>query len=486
MEANPRRDYWPTDGWHVSTPEQQGLDSDMLADMIDRIDAGDYGIDSVTVVRNGYLVFDVTFHPFPPHTGHIIHSCTKSVVASLIGVAIDRGLLAGLDQPVLEILRDAAPPTADDVKASMTIEDLLTMSTGLRCRDSYLYGWEGLTEMRASDDWTAHVLALPMSEEPGTRFEYCNGSSFLLSAIVTEVTEMSAHDFAMAELFEPLGISDVSWPFNADGINIGWGEMVLRPHDMAKFGYLYLNDGWWDGVRILPEGWVDAATAPHIDARTLADAYGYQWWVSDTSYAALGFGGQYIIVAPEIDVVAVFTSGLPGAEFTVPRDLFERFVVGAISADDALPPNPAGEARIDMLTAAAAAAPAAREVPEPPVLATELSGRRFFFDPNDAEFSWFRFDFGPDEARFRFEDRDGPIDVAVGLDGVPRVSDAWGSPWAFTGEWIDDRTFEISWVIVGRAARGSFEFSFGADQVDLWFRVVTTGSTNQAVAHLEQ
>jgi CubicO group peptidase (beta-lactamase class C family) len=327
------------------------MDSDVLADMIERIDAMDYGIDSVTVVRNGYLVLDTIFHPFPPDTGHIIHSCTKSVVASLIGIAIDRGLLEGLDEPVVEILGDAAPLTVDALKASITIEDLLTMSTGLQCRDSYLYDWEGLSEMRASDDWAAHVLALPMSEEPGTRFEYCNGSSFLLSAIITEVTEMSAYDFAMDELFEPLGISDVSWPSNANGINIGWGEMVLRPHDMTKFGYLYLNDGWWDGIRILPEGWVDAATAPHIDARTLANAYGYQWWVSDTNYAALGYRGQYIIVAPEIDVVAVFTAALPDDEFFVPRDLFDRFVVGAISPQDALPPNPAGEARIETLTA---------------------------------------------------------------------------------------------------------------------------------------
>ncbi|MEN8115130.1 MAG: serine hydrolase, partial [Actinomycetota bacterium] len=245
VDSGPVRDYWPTDGWRISTPEERGMDSDTLANMIERMISEDYEIDSVTVVRNGYIVLDATFYPFPPDTGHIIHSCTKSVVGSLVGVAIDRGLLEGLDQPVVEILPDSAPSSPDALKASMTLEDVLTMTTGLQCRDSYLYRWEGLREMRASDDWAAYVLDLPMSEEPGTRFEYCNGASHLLSAIITEVTGMSALEFASEELFTPLGITDVSWPANADGVNHGWGEMVLRPHDMAKFGYLYLNGDSW-------------------------------------------------------------------------------------------------------------------------------------------------------------------------------------------------------------------------------------------------
>ncbi len=219
---------WPTDEWPVSTPEEQGMDSAMLADMVDQV-VSQPGIDSVTVVRNGHVVLDAAVYPFGHDDPHIIHSCTKSVVATLIGIAIDQGLLAGVDVPVVEILGDAVPETVDDRKTAMTVEDLLTMSTGLDCRDSYVYEWKGLVEMQQSEDWTAHVLALPMRNEPGTQFEYCNGSSFLLSAILSEVTGVSAADYAQQVLFGPLGFGGFEWPANPDGITMGWGELWLHP-----------------------------------------------------------------------------------------------------------------------------------------------------------------------------------------------------------------------------------------------------------------
>ncbi len=320
--------------------------SAVLADLVERIvTAG--GIDSVTVVRNGYLVLNTVVYPFPENTGHVVHSCTKSVVGTLIGIAIDRGLLAGVDVPVVEILAAAAPETVDDLKASMTVEDLLTMSTGLECRDSYLYRWRGLREMQASDDWTRHLLALPMSEEPGTRFEYCNGSSFLLSAILSEATGKPASEFAREALFEPLGITDFSWPASPDGISIGWGELVLRPSDMAKIGYLYLRNGEWDGDQLVSRGWIEAATTGHIEAGTLSDGYGYQWWVDDAGYVmALGYAGQYIVVIPVHDLVVVFTSDLPEERFFEPERLTVEYVVRAVESDDPLPPDPDAQARL--------------------------------------------------------------------------------------------------------------------------------------------
>jgi CubicO group peptidase (beta-lactamase class C family) len=234
------------------------MDSGVLAEMVERIAL--LGIDSVTVIRNGHVVLDAVVYPFPEDTGHIVHSCTKSVVGTLIGIAIDRGLLDGVHVPVVEVLAGSAPEVVDDRKAAMTVEDLLTMSSGLDCRDSYLYRWEGMREMRASDDWSAHVLSLPMREEPGTAFEYCNGASFLLSAIITEVTGTSAAEFAEEVLFGPIGIGEYSWPADPDGITLGWGELVLRPADMARFGYLYLRGGEWDGMQVVPEAWVETAT----------------------------------------------------------------------------------------------------------------------------------------------------------------------------------------------------------------------------------
>lgn len=269
---------WPTAGRLASTPEDQGMDSEVLADLVEYVAAID-GIDSVTVVRNGSVVLDTVMYPFPEATGHVIHSVTKSIIGTLIAIAIDRGLLAGVEIPVVEILSDAAPKTVDELKASMTVEHLLTMSAGLDCREPDTY----MTEMVASGDWTRYLLTLPMVEEPGTRFQYCDGASHLLSAILTEATGMSAASFADEVLFEPLGITDYMWPAGPDGTSTGWGEIVLQPADMAKLGYLYLRGGAWDGDRVvstdwitsplgmtrLPSAWISpGGCSPHSDSRT--------------------------------------------------------------------------------------------------------------------------------------------------------------------------------------------------------------------------
>ena len=326
--------YWPTDGWQTSTPEEQGMDSEKLADMLTFIQDEDYNIDSVTIVRNGYLVTDANFYPFQPDSKHIIHSCTKSVVSALIGIAIEQGYIENEQVPVLDLFPERTVANLTAEKEAMTLEDVLNMATGLDCQDSYLYRWRGLNEMRQSQDWVQYVLDLPMAEEPGKKFEYCNGASFLLSAIIQETTGMTAFEFAEENLFSPLGISDVIWPTNPQGISIGWGELSMRPHDMAKIGYLFLNDGWWQDEQVVPVSWVEASTRKHISSRTLEDGYGYQWWVNDSGmFMALGYRGQYIVVVPEEELVVVFTSDLDDSSFFVPRDLITDYILPAVKTN---------------------------------------------------------------------------------------------------------------------------------------------------------
>jgi metal-dependent hydrolase (beta-lactamase superfamily II) len=346
--------YWPTDGWRTSTPEEQGMDSTRLALMLAAIQEQDHAIDSVQVVRNGYLVVDAYMHPFGPDKKHAIRSCTKSIVSALIGIAIEQGALEGIDQPVLELFPSWGIANLDGAKKAMTLEHLLTMATGLECRDSYLYRWQGLQQMQQTDDWLQYVLDLPMIEEPGTRFEYCNGASFLLSAIMQEATGASAAVFADEHLFSPLGIKDVEWPSNPRGVSIGWGQMKLQPHDMAKIGYLYLNGGRWGNQQVVPEDWVLASTQKHIPA-TLQDGYGYQWWVSDSGYyMALGYGGQFIFVVPDENLVAVFVSELAESDFYVPQLLLDGYIVPAAQSAEPLPPNPDGVAELEARTRALA------------------------------------------------------------------------------------------------------------------------------------
>ncbi|MDP6812032.1 MAG: serine hydrolase [Alphaproteobacteria bacterium] len=339
-------DYWPTDGWRHSSPEDQGVAAEPLADLLAEIHEYRYRIDSVTVVRNGYLVLDSYFSPFEKGLKHIIHSDTKSFMSALIGIALDRGEIESVTQPVTGFFPGRVVANMDARKRSMTLEHLLTMTAGFDCKDSYRHRWVGLWEMRRSPDWAQHVLDLPMAREPGRLFDYCNGVSFLLSAILQQATGTSALDYARKHLFGPLGISDVAWPESPKGLSVGYGEMWLRPHDMAKFGWLYLNKGKWADRQIVSEAWVERSTRRHTDA-TLFDHYGYQWWRDASGYyMAVGYRGQFIFVVPRKNLVAVFTSDLDGAKFKVPRDLLTRHIIPAARSETALPADQAQQARL--------------------------------------------------------------------------------------------------------------------------------------------
>jgi CubicO group peptidase (beta-lactamase class C family) len=279
-------------------------------------------------------------------------------MSALIGIGIDKGYIQNVDQPITDFFPDNAFANMNDLKKSITLENLLMMAAGLKCRDSYLYRWAGLFEMRSSTDWAQYVLDLPMAEPPGEKFEYCNGVSYLLSVIIQNTTEMKTLDFARKHLFEPLGIIDIGWATSPQGVDIGYGEMWLKPHDMAKFGWLYLNKGRWRNSQIVPSAWVEVSTRGHIDA-TLFDQYGYQWWVDSAGYyMAVGYKGQRIFVVPEKNIVAVFTGDLTGRDSLVSKNLLDSYIVPATVSSKPLASNSAQKARLDDLLASVSKAPA--------------------------------------------------------------------------------------------------------------------------------
>jgi len=320
--------YWPTQGWRTADPEAAGIYSGALDDMLEEIRSRGIGADSVTVVKDGYVVLNEYFSTYQGEP-HIIYSCTKSVVSTLIGIAIEEGYIEGLDVRVLDLFPDRTAGNMSTWKEEMTLRDILTMTAGFDARDSYLYDWEGLTTMHASPDALQYVLDLPVIEEPGTRFEYTNGVSHLLSCIITEVAGMSALEYGMDRLFEPLGIQDMEWHEDSMGRNWGYSRIYITPQDMAKIGYLFLNGGEWNGTQIVPEDWVEEATSKHVD-ETIYDGYGYQWRVSRNGYySAVGHKGQFIHVVPELDLVVVFTSRTE-ADFERILSLLERYVIPAV------------------------------------------------------------------------------------------------------------------------------------------------------------
>ena len=338
-------DYWPTKGWKAASPESQGVDSSILAKMMDTIWEKDIRINSVLVIRYGYMIMEAYSYPFDEDYKSNIYSCSKSVSAALVGVAVDKGYIKDVSQPVLHFFPKRVAKNLDADKEAMTLENLLTMTTGLECRDSFLYSWRGLNDMRVSGDWVQFMIDLPMAEAPGTYFEYCNGATFLLSAILQIQTGMTTLSFAEKHLFAPLGILEFRWPANPRGITLGYDELYLRPRDMAKIGFLYLNDGLWDGQRIISPQWIKASTRSHIATHLdLTRGYRYQWWtVSPGIYTALGYQGQYIMVVPEKNLLTVFTGSLSVKDIYIPLGLLAAYIIPAVKSPTTLPENPNGE-----------------------------------------------------------------------------------------------------------------------------------------------
>jgi CubicO group peptidase (beta-lactamase class C family) len=334
----PDRTYWPTHGWRRSTPEKQGMDSHRLADMWAYIQARTIRIHSVSIVRHGYLVWDEYAQGYGKNDIHDIYSCTKSFTSALVGIAIDQGYIESLDQPLLSFFPHYNVANMDARKEALILEHLLTMTDGLNWGESGISSepaptGDSLQEMEQSRDWVQSTLDRQMAAQPGTRWNYNTGASHLLSAIIQETSGMTAFAFAQQHLFGPMGISQVDWLADPQGRSYGGSHLRLNPHDMAKFGYLYLNEGQWDGQQIVPAAWVKTSTTSHTATMSLGD-YGYQWWVISfgSYYSAIGAHGQYIIVLPEIDMVVVFTGDLPSEDQLLPLLLLEFYVVPAVES----------------------------------------------------------------------------------------------------------------------------------------------------------
>ncbi len=476
--------HWPTQGWQTSNPEKQGVDSGKLAEMLEQIKKQNISIRSVVVIRNGNVLLEANFHPYVKDSWHIIHSCTKSVMSALIGIAIDKGYIKSVKTPVLEFFPERTAANLDENKKNLTLEHLLTMSTGFQARDSYLYNWEGLTKMRASPDWIQYVLDLPMANAPGAKFDYSNCSSFLLSAILQETTGKNAFAFAREHLFGPLGIQEIAWPSNPQGITLGWGGIRMKPLDMAKFGFLYLNKGVWEGKQVVSSSWVETSTQEKIKARTLSDGYGYQWWVNeDGYYMALGYSGQYIVVLPQQNMIVVFTSALPSLSFFFPHLLLRNYILPAAKSSTPLPDNPDGIRRLQSVLRAISN-PKASPVPVLPEIAQKISGKTYVFDPNPMDFKRLALDFvaKKNEALLSMSYRDRDFQVPVGLDNVYRLTRAMGYLRAYRGFWENDKTFVVDYQIVDFSERGKIRVTFEGETMTVVSREEVRGSSRTLTA----
>lgn len=334
----------PLEGWVTADAAEVDMDPTLLRAAAKRLD-GERGhrVDSMLVVRRGRLVSEHYWNGHTAATLHDLRSATKSVTSLLVGIALDQGLLQGVHDPARSYLAAAYPdlPPRDD--PPITLEHLLTMRSGLACddRDRSSPGQED--RMYRTRDWTRHFLELARIHPPGERTTYCTGGVVTLGRILAEATHTSIPAFAEQHLFGPLGVHAHVWQrFDGGRQTDTGGHLRLRPRGMAKLGQLVLQRGVWDQGDIVSGAYVDAATAVHTRFDADRRPYGYLWWQAqarlgprtiDLVYAE-GNGGQYIFIAPGLDLVVVFT----GSNYDDPAAARPFQLLGEYILPAALPP----------------------------------------------------------------------------------------------------------------------------------------------------
>lgn len=466
---------WPTGAWQESTPEQQGMASDAVRRLLDFGAANE--IDSLLLVRHGRLVVDAYYAPYRSGVKHVVNSATKAVVGTLIGVAVQDGLLKNTNLPMLAFLGDKASAGLAADKQAITVQHLLNMTSGLDWTEPLDGPPESMLQMRRSPDWLGFVLGRPMAQAPGANFNYNSGNSQLLSGVLTKLSGRSAADFARQRLFEPLGITDTLWRQDPQGLTTGGFGLSMHPRDMAKIGYLYLHKGVWRGRQLLPSNWADIVARAAVDmhqsyAPSLRYANG--WWVFPPRdvYMAVGYHRQLIVVLPKFDMVAVLT-GKSHYSF----DLLLGLLEASASSPVPLPENAMAQAVLaKRVLELATEQPSA--VGPPPELASRISGQIYRFDANPFGLQSMVLDLRSATPGYelRFQGAGATagaqrLVAPIGLDGRLRTTDsAIGRTLASKANWVDGQTLALVSHAIGEGEVTYYTMRFGDGTVDISVR----------------
>ncbi len=323
-----QRDYWPTGEWKTAEPAAMGMDDTVLAGLDPLIRARYTNLNGIVIVRHGFVVYERYYNRTGPDDAHNVASVTKSVISALIGMAVADGLIKSLDDKVLDYFTEYAASPADRLKKEITIRHLLTMTAPYPFPDWH----EPFDRMRRQPDWVKFALDMLGQGGQVGAFKYCTSGAHLLSAILTRVTGKTAREFANQRLFAPTGMRQIpdnpeqgfspnhlygsgvkGWLHDPADLSTGGFGLTLTARDMARFGYLYLNDGQWDGRQVVPEAWVNESWQPAVAAFEKLH-YGYLWWLGEedgiTIRLATGDGGNIICCVPQLDLVVAVASKL--------------------------------------------------------------------------------------------------------------------------------------------------------------------------------
>ena len=464
---------WPTAGWQSAVPEEQGMSSAALAELVDfgALNA----MDSMLIVRHGKVVLDASYAPFKPGMKHAVNSVTKGVVGTLAAIAFKEGVLGPLDAPVMSFFPGRKIANLDANKKAMTLQSLLDSTSGLSWREPLSdEPPESMLQMERSPDWVGFVLDRPMSQAPAVSFNYDSGTWHLVSAIVAKQSGVDTLAYAKQKLFAPLGIADVTWRRDPQGVPIGGYGLYMQPRDMAKIGYLYLHRGEWAGRQLLPRDWVDKVFNPQVEMRLGTFRYANGWWTipEKRAHMAVGFLRQLIVVLPDIDTVAVVT----GSRHYPFAQLIDR-VTAAAKSPLPLPADPAAAARLAERIADAGVEKAS---PVKPVstIASTVSGKTYRLEANWAGIASIKLDLMSPSPRYETEIAPtGPggsvrrIDGPIGLDGSFRLREPQGAEplFAVKGTWLNENSFQLISRSLLEGVLTTYVLTFSGSQLDIAF-----------------
>lgn len=302
--------------WNFSTPEAQGLNSQILDSAFVQAELTGF-VDGLLVIRNGYIIREDYYNEYTVSTPHNVMSVSKSFLSAITGIALQQGHIDSLEEKMLNYFPEYIYPDMDSRKYDITIRHLLTMRMGIRGEAEDNYGV--YQEIYTSDNWIKKTIESPLLDDPGAKMHYNTFQTHLLSAIITKATEKSTSDFATELLFKPMQIDIDAWERDPQGYYFGGNSMQFSPREMAVLGFLYLNNGRINDLQIIPNDWVELTlsastnfTHPNEWGAYKNYNYAYLWWLGQINeydmYMGYGYGGQFVVVFPSINLIVVSTA----------------------------------------------------------------------------------------------------------------------------------------------------------------------------------
>ena len=417
-----------------SSPEAQGVSSAAVLSFVESADKGIDSMNSFMLLRHGYVVAEGWWSPYNPESPHSLYSLSKSFTSTAVGLAIAEGKLS-LDDEVLKFFPNDAPSEPSSNLKAMRVSDLLRMSTG----------HQNEPPRPADQPWTKAFLAHPVPFKPGTHFLYNTSGTYMLSAIVQKATGQTVLDYLRPRLFEPLGIEHPTWEASPQGISAGGFGLSVRTEDIARFGQLYLQKGKWQGKQLVPQAWVEAATARQTSNGSNPNSdwdqgYGYQFWrCRHNIYRGDGAFGQYCIVMSERDAVIAITSGVKDMQAVL--NLVWDELLPAMKSS-ALPPDDAARKKLEQRLKNLSLTPQQGSASP-----AKVSGKRYVFAANDRKLEAITLESGGSDAPVTLTARFNGVDrrITCGCNAWQKGRVAWDplpeQPVAASGAWTANDTF---------------------------------------------